>query len=429
MPIGEQFFPYSYNQKREFFQQEIGAVAYAGEINYIFRPDNITIRDKFYNIRQVLNEHIISIVGEKNGSLIGSFITGIRGKITSEDYNSLINAGLVHLIAISGMNMAIAMGLFYAILRRIFAENVYLTTNYEIKKLCAFFAIVIGFLYLCITGFPISAVRAYIMSSLFFMGIILDKPTDVTRFLCFTAFCILFVEPSLLFDIGFQLSFLAVLGLISIFYLFYKGTSKWYLKPIFYVYSVILSTIIAEIGVSPLSIFHFNTYNPYTILANAIAVPISTIITMPLIATSVFLFPFGLEKYSLIPTSWSIDFILKLSQWIEKISTIYLIRTPHLMAIFVMLFGFLWLCLWKEKWRYWGIYIFAIGICLSFLPYPNVYIDKNDGLITYIEDGNVYFSNTKNKFKLETIAKKLGKSEYKKLENSLEIENARVKYY
>ncbi|GMO61704.1 MAG: ComEC/Rec2 family competence protein [Rickettsiales bacterium] len=415
MPIPKQFFPYSYNPEREFYYHQIGAIAYNGEIDYIFRPDKISLRERFYNVRNDINEHIISIVGERNGSLIGSFITGIRGKIATDDYNNMINAGLVHLIAISGMNMAIAMGLFYGILRQVFAEFTYLTTNYEIKKFCAFLAIIIGFLYLSITGFPVSAVRAYIMSALFFVGIIIDKQPDITRFLCFSALYILIDEPNLILDIGFQLSFLAVLSLISIFQLIKIHTNKWYLKPFFYIVSAILSTIIAEIGVAPLSIFHFNTYNPYSIIANAIAVPVSTIITMPLITASVFLFPFGLENYALIPTTYSIDFIIKLSQWTNEISTLYLIRSQSLWTLFLMLFGFLWFCLWKEKWRYFGICLFVITFFIAILePLPNVYIEKSDNLITYISpEKDVYFSKKKSKFQLETIAKKLGKKEYK----------------
>ncbi|MDR2526324.1 MAG: ComEC/Rec2 family competence protein [Rickettsiales bacterium] len=428
-PMPKQFFPNTYNPEVDFYYKQIGATAFNGVVLDKMTPDKVSLRDRFYNIRENINEKMIE-GDSKNGAIIGSFITGIRGRIPADDYKSMTDAGLVHLIAISGMNMAITMGLIYKFIRRVFAESASITLKYDIKKIASVFAIIIGFLYLCITGFPASAVRAYIMSALFFIGVILERQSDIMRFLCFSALCILIINPSLTLDIGFQMSFLAVLILIRGFdllkrigFLFY--TKKWYLKPFAYSYGVIVSAFIVSLGSMPLSIYHFNSYSFWTIIANIFAVPITTFFTIPLITLNVFLTPFGLEKFSVILTSLTIDAIL----WISKIvSEVHFIKSPTNIGLFFMLLGVLWLALWQEKWRFYGILILLNGVLFSiFQTRPDVYIYNN--LIVYDnKKEKTCFSNIKSDFRARMIAQKLGYKNYAPLDKKYLINNLKIVY-
>jgi competence protein ComEC len=418
IPIPKQNFKWAYNPKQAFYFQEIGGIGYNGKIIELTKPQKTTLRYKIYNIRENINNRIIDIVGEKNGSIIGSFITGIRGRTLNEDSNNIMYAGLTHLIAISGLNMSLVIGFAYLIIRRLISENSYLTLKYDIKKFSAIFAILFGLFYLNITGFPISAVRAYIMSTLFFIGIILDKEGDIMRFSCFTAFIILLNEPSLILNAGFQLSFIAVIGLIAGFkWLREHGiilhSNNIWLKIIFSVYFTILSTLIAEIATLPLTIFHFNLYNPYNIFTNAIAIPLTEIITLPFSMLSVLFMPFHLEKYFLIPASWSIDIILNISKYaVELPYSIHIISSPSIIGLCFMIFGFFWFCLWEEKWRYFGIILFFIGILISpFKEKFDVIIDSDSKLVALIsKNGDLYFLKNKNNYQKDIIMKKFGKT-------------------
>jgi competence protein ComEC len=312
------------------------------------------------------------------------------------------------------MNMAISMGLIFMFFRRILIEipNIY---KYDIRKFCAILAIVSGGFYLCITGFPVSAVRAYIMTLLYFVGILLDKQADSMRFLCFSAFILLLKEPNLILNIGFQLSFLAVLGLMSLFNLIKIYTNNIYLKPLFYIINLITTTLIAELYILPLSIYHFNSYNLYSILANSLAIPLTTFIIIPFITISVFLFPFGLEKYGLIPVDYGIDLLLSIAKSISNHNI--LVSFQPLYAILTIIFGLLWFSLWEERWRYYGFLVVFIGIlCCIFYKQPTYYFDERDDLEVFIKNNEIYFSNDKNKFKNKTIMKKFGKKEYKILD-------------
>ncbi|MDD2839731.1 MAG: ComEC/Rec2 family competence protein [Rickettsiales bacterium] len=427
IPIPKQVFPGAYNLEREFYFQQIGGIAYNGKIenSKTVEANNLyeKFRNKMYNVRENVNNRIITAIGKENGTLVGSFITGIRGKISSQDYSDLTYAGIVHLIAISGLNMAIIMGLAFWIIRRILVQFEYLALNFDIKKISAVFAIITGFLYLSITGFPVSANRAYIMALLFFVGILLDREIDTMRFLCLAAILILFYEPNLVLSPAFLLSFFAVIGLVCGFKFLQEHGIKTYtinkwLKPLYYIFATFVSSTIATISVAPLVIYYFNNYTPYNIITNIVAIPLVSLITLPFATLSILLFPFGLEKFLLIPAGWSIGVVMDISKYVINLPhSVFIVQSPSLISLALIILGFLWFMLWEQKWRYFGILLFCIGIAISpFQDKPNVIIDEEDKFIILIaDDGKLYISDIKNNYKTSVITKKLGQKEYKKL--------------
>jgi len=427
IPVPKQAFPGAYNIERLFYFQQIGGIAYNGYVYNHHPIENTTlyskIRNKTYNIRENINNRIIEAIGNKTGAVVGSFITGIRGKIDEEDYNNMTYAGLAHLIAISGLNMAIIMGLVFSLSRRILVQSEHLALKFNIKRISAILAIVAGFLYLSITGFPVSANRAYIMSVLFFIGIILERETDTMRFLCLAAILILFNKPNLVLDPSFQLSFFAVIGLVAGFkflkeHEIHTYTTNKFLKPFYYLFAVFVSSVITEISITPIAIYHFNNYTPYNMVTNMVAIPLAGFITLPFATLSIFLFPFHLEKILLIPAGWAIGIILKLSKYVVDLpSGVHIVSSPSILGLSFIIFGFLWFALWEQKWRYFGAILFILGIIFSiFKKVPDVIIDKDDKFIVIVaKNGDLYFSKDRNKYKVETIERKLGEIGHKNL--------------
>lgn len=428
IPVMKKSFPGSYDMERMFYFQQIGGIAYNGYIYEYSTPKNQSISNRIknatYNTRENINNRIISALNEKTGPVIGSFITGIRGKIDTEEKDNMTYAGLAHLIAISGLHMVIIMGFAFSIFRRVLSQSEYLTLRFNIKKASAIFAIIVGFLYLSITGFPVSANRAYIMSILFFFGIILEREVDTMRFLCLAGIMILFQKPNLILEPSFQLSFLSVTGLVAGFkYLKEHNistyTSNKWLKPFYHLFAIFVSSIITEISVTPIAIYHFNNYTPYNMITNMVAIPLVGFIILPLSALSILLFPFHLERYLLIPSSWAMEIILKIAKYVVDLpSGVHIVSSPSILGLTLILLGFLWFALWEQKWRYFGIPLFIFGVIFSiFKTKPNLIIDKKDKFIVIVEkNGDLYFSDIKNRYKIETIIKKFGEKDYKRLE-------------
>lgn len=419
MPNAKQLFRSSYNFERENYFKQIGGIGTNGYVEKYESGKN-TIRSTLYNFRDNLSERIINATDSPSSPVIASFITGITGKIAKENINNMRYSGLAHLLAISGMHMMIIMGLFFASIRRILVSSEYLALNYNIKKISAAATLIVGFSYLCMTGFPVSAVRAFVMSALYFSGIIIDRQPDTLRFLIIAAFILIVDKPNLILNPSFQMSFMAVLGLASGFKFFREHginffTSNLYFKPLFYIKSILFSSLIVEVCITPIAIYHFNNYTPYNLITNFVAIPLVGFVSIPLVAISILLMPLGLEKFALIPACWTMDIVLNISKYVSNLKYGYFIFTsPDEISISFIILGLLWFLLWREKWRYFGIILFLSGVVFAiFKTTLDVIIDKEDKIVAILKNREIYFSSDKNEYKVDVIKTKMGKKDYK----------------
>ena len=149
-------------------------------------------------------------------------------------------------------------------------------------------------------------------------------------------------------------------------------------------------------------------------LTNLVAIPLVGFITLPLATISVLLMPFNFEKILLIPAGISIDIVLKISKYVVSLPyATYVFPSPSLLGISLILFGFLWFTLWEQKWRYFGVVLFASGIIVSvFKETPDIIIDKKDKFVVIIRNNALYFSRDSNDYKVSTIEKKFGQKNH-----------------
>lgn len=192
------------------------------------------------------------------------------------------NSGLLHLLAASGLNVALIYGIWWWI-----ASFCRLPYNFSILT-GAFFVI----LYTFMTGFPPSIIRAGIMLLFVLFGKIIDREINSVALIFFAAFIMLLCNPKMLFDVGFQLSFVVTLGLIiccpvviSKFEKIeknYKEKHKnkpkiiryllYFVSPVNLI-SVFLIPFVAQLWVIPLQMHYFNNFAPMSVCANVAVVP------------------------------------------------------------------------------------------------------------------------------------------------------------
>ena len=135
--------------------------------------------------------------------------------------------------------------------------------------------------------------------------------------------------------------------------------------------AVAVTTVVATIGTEPFAIYHFHHLVLYSPLANVIAVPISAMWTLPWGVVACLLMPFGLEALALTPMGWGIDVTIVIAQWVQGLpgNVWSMPRLPTFGVILVALGG-CWLCLWQQRWRYWGIAGIAAGMAMMLLTRP-----------------------------------------------------------
>jgi len=245
-----------------------------------------------YSLRNSLSNSLSVCLPEPQSSLARAILLGLRGSLPFDLVQSFYMTGTTHLIAISGMNLTILLGMVLALTIWIFG-----------RRNKAYFWISLAFiwLYTALTGLPATMVRAAIMGSVFLAAELLGRQRNGLAALVLAAALMTAVEPRVLWDISFQLSFLSMLGLVIITPYFVKFTSPHgppgqsrymlWLKEI-----VVISfgtTLAAVISTWPLTALNFHSFSIVSAPATFFAMPSfpGIIVTSLLTATAGLVWP------------------------------------------------------------------------------------------------------------------------------------------
>jgi competence protein ComEC len=219
--------------------------------------------------------------------------------------------GVSHIIAVSGMHLGLIFYVLHAILSLVVTRN---TSRY------ISFCIILPLLWIFafVTGASASVMRSVLVFTLILLGNLFRKKTDSINVLLASAFFLLVIHPGIINDIGFQLSYAAVLSIL----IYEPFISKWVYtnnKALTYLWNMVSITLAAQILTTPIVLFHFKQFPLLFLITNMVAVPLSSIVLLlaiALCATSLFLLPTA-------SLAMAIHFCLALmNSYIEKIASI-----------------------------------------------------------------------------------------------------------
>lgn len=390
--------PGGYDFARAAWFARLGAVGYSVDRPQILKdgakpPWSLRFMLATERLRQTIGERVTAVLPGEEGALATALITGERGGISPETTQAFRDSGLVHLLSISGLHMVVMAGsIFYAV-RLGLAAIPAIALRYPIKKWAAAIAVVGAFAYLLISGSSFPTVRAWITITIAFGAIMLDRPALALRNVALAALIIIAIAPESLFDAGFQMSFAAVVALVSAYeYIRDRAEQRGVgpgprfgpiLRFLLFFGGIILTTVIASLAVAPFSAFHFNTSQQYAVLANLIAVPVCNIIVMPAALATLIAMPFGLEALPLWVMEKGIRVIVWCAYSVAQLpGAVASIPAFSEVAMGLMLLGGLWLCLWRTRWRLLGIGIFAAGLALApTMSRPDILVGRNAELV------------------------------------------------
>ena len=232
-----------------------------------------------------MRQHLIGLL-EKSGlsgnelGLASTLVLGYKNNIDAEIKQAYMNAGAMHVLAVSGMHVGIVY-LALDILMKIFGGNFL----YRQKQLLI---IIMLWGYAFLTGLSPSVMRATVMFSMVIIGKITNQETSIYNSLGFAALCLLLYNPMMLFKAGFQLSCVAVVGIVF-FQPKIANIFKIKNKIINYLWQLTSVSIAAQIATFPFCIYYFERTPVYFWLSNVIVSPGATILiilTMLLLITS-----------------------------------------------------------------------------------------------------------------------------------------------
>jgi competence protein ComEC len=387
--------PGDYDFARSAFYLRLGGVGYAlarperdselGASPYVLRIEAAIAR-----VRQAIGQRVRAALEGERGAIADALITGERGGISEATNAAYRDSGLYHIMSISGLHMSIMAGAVFLALRFLLAAVPAIALVYPIKKWAAGAATLAAFGYLLISGGSFATVRAWVMISVMFLAVLLDRPAIALRNVAVSALVILAVLPDSLLDVGFQMSFAAVVALVSAFEIMRERMHSpdggirpgpWLRVPLF-LGAIVLTTLIASIAVAPFAAYHFHKSQQYAILANLIAIPICNVLVMPAALATLVLMPLGLEWVAL----WVMGIGIDVMTWCAR--TVAALpgavgRVPAISqtGFAIMVLGGLWLCLWRTRWRLLGLAWMAIGAAVApMLAKPDVLAGR-DGQI------------------------------------------------
>lgn len=197
--------------------------------------------------------------------IINALILGQRQDMDREIYTKYANAGAIHILAVSGLHVGIILMMLNFVLKPI--EN--LKRGNTIKVILI---LILLWSFAIIAGLSASVTRAVTMFSIVAIAMHLKRPTNIYNTLSISIFLLLLVKPMFLFDVGFQMSYLAVFAIVSIQPLLYKlWMPKW--KAIDYFWQITTVTMAAQLGVAPISLFYFHQFPGLFFVSNLAIIP------------------------------------------------------------------------------------------------------------------------------------------------------------
>ena len=216
--------------------------------------------------------HILETNGIKGKefAVASAVLLGYGDKLDSDQRREFSGAGAMHILCVSGLHV----GIIYFVLNSLLA---FMDKKRLLRILKVLLLLLSLWLYALITGFSPSVLRASTMFSAFVLGRSLKRNTHIYNLLAASAFVLLVWNPYILTEVGFQLSYLAVAGIVTFFKSIYNLMipDNWLLNQI---WQITVVSFTATLSTFPLSLFYFHRFPNLFLVTNLVAIPASLII-------------------------------------------------------------------------------------------------------------------------------------------------------
>ncbi|MDX2201150.1 MAG: ComEC/Rec2 family competence protein [Hyphomicrobiaceae bacterium] len=391
--------PGDYDFARTAWFARLGAVGYAAGAAETLAdppaaPAGLRAWAAIERVRQAIGQRVTAALPGETGAIANALITGERGGISEATSQAFRDSGLYHILSISGLHMTVIAGAAFVLLRVLLAAWPAVALRYPTKKWAAVGAMLASLGYLLISGSAFATVRSWVMISIMLLAVLADRPAIALRNVALAALAILAVWPESLLDAGFQMSFAAVVALVSAYEWLRErrqarepaGSSlvRGLIVALLFLGGIVVTTLIASLAVAPFGIYHFHATQSFAVLANLIAIPICNLLVMPAALAGLIALPVGLEAGPLWVMGlgiegmvWCAEAVARLPGAVGRVAAI-----PSL-AFGLVVAGGLWLTLWRERWRVLGLVPIAAGLAAAGLGpvRPDVLVGRGAELV------------------------------------------------
>ncbi|MCR9221894.1 MAG: ComEC family competence protein [Alphaproteobacteria bacterium] len=347
--------------------------------------------------RQRVTRRIRAALPGEPGDVAAALITGDRSGLDSESVEAMRQSGLAHLLAISGLHIGLAAGVVFFGLRAVLAAVEPVALRWPIKKWAAAAGLLAAFVYLLLAGGTVPTQRAFLMTGLVLLAVMLDRKAISLRLVAIAAALVLMWRPEALIGASFQLSFAAVVALVAVYESWrpvkreegarnLEGWERRGRRVLLYLLLIVSTTLIAGAATAPFALHHFGRVANYGVLANLAGIPLVAWVVAPAGVAAMLAMPFGLEAGPFAVMGLGIEAVLGVAHWTAALpgSVLHLPATPAWAAALVA-GGGVWAAIWRGRWRYWGAAPVALGLVAPLLaPAPPKVIVSETGRLAAV---------------------------------------------
>ena len=352
-------------------------------------------------LRWHIAERIRDRAPGRTGALAAALLTGDRSGLDRADVDALRASGLGHLLAISGLHMALlAGGVFYAV-RAALALWPRWARRHDPAVPAAIIALLAALVYLGLSGAAIPTQRAFIMTAAALGAVILRRRAISFHTLAVALLIILMLTPEAVLSPGFQMSFAAVAALVAVARHWQDQREPAGAIDPFRTVRVFLgglstTSLVAGAATAGFGAWHFHRIASFGLIGNLVVMPVFTLLVMPAGIVTLLLLPFGLEAWPLAFMTFWLGVVLDVASWVAaQPGALGAVPSApgHVLAIYTV--GFCSLVLGRARVQVAGVGVMLLALAVwGGLDRPDLFISRGGTVLVRADDGPGWQAST-----------------------------------
>lgn len=342
--------------------------------------------------------------------LVVALLVGDRSGLDEDVEERLRQSGLAHILAISGLHMALFAGGAYAGLSLLLSLSPWVSLQFPSHKIAACAGLVAACLYLALSGASVPTQRSFLMVGLVLLARLTDRRGLTLHSVALAGGVLLVSAPERLFAPGFQMSFAAVICLVAVYEAWrrlsakgasrqgpFRGHGSSVIRAVHWAAGFVLATLVtslvAGLATGLVGAFHFGRVAPFGLLGNLLAMPVFSLIVMPLGGLTLLALPFGLAALPLAGMLAGLELLLLIAKWVAGLggggaegSLAGAVLPPGALVALCWVGGLFLLLVLSGFYRVWGFVPVVLGTVLYLEARPPDLQISADGRIIALRD-------------------------------------------
>ncbi|WP_210490316.1 ComEC/Rec2 family competence protein [Rufibacter aurantiacus] len=330
--------PFQFDYRRYLALKHIQWQAYLPQSTWLaigYAPPSYVIALSLKIRKQLENAFREHIHAGREETIAHALVLGVQDELDAALRNAYARTGTMHVLAVSGLHVGLLYGVLLFFLKPL--------RRGKTSKLLIFFLVVgVVWFYAFVTGMSASVLRSVCMFSLVELGLLLRRRASILNTLAVVALVLLIYEPNFLYDVGFQLSFLAVAGIVLLQPLFLQFWNPEN-RAVRLVWELLVISVAAQLATFPLSLYYFHQFPVYFWLANLLAVPLTSIGLYIGVAFMMFFWVPVVNGWIGKLLEWTLwilnEVLLWLEHWPKAVLDGFVVTPGQVLALYLLIFA------------------------------------------------------------------------------------------